>query len=192
MDFDNKRSVENKMAEWLAHPMEFGVQPEVVQYTRTYDPVLITYGRVEIHLVDYKMPNGTIGRGFVNGPLTWSFLGKDVNTINDADLFVAYCGWAWLFPALQHGTVQTDFVSKMEEARFVEKKRKEGLENVQITHRYKIGDSELFEFSATKKGKRLQGAGDLESDLTFESGDARVALPSIYFLLGNQVIEAMQ
>ena len=70
LDFENKRSVENKMAEWLAHPMEFGVQPDVVQYTLTYNVVLITYGRVEIHLVDYKMPNGTIGRGFVNGSLT--------------------------------------------------------------------------------------------------------------------------
>ena len=88
--------------------------------------------------------------------------------------------------------METDFVSKVEEACFVAKKRKEGLENVQITHRYKIIDSELFEFSATRKGKPVQGAGDSESDLTFESGDARMALPSIYFLLGNQVIEAMR
>ena len=72
---------------------------------------LVAYGNVQIHLVDYKMPDGTIGRGFVNDNLTWSFLGDPVNLINDDDLFVAYCGWAWLFPALQQGTVQTTFVS---------------------------------------------------------------------------------
>src|ERR1035437_769616 len=118
----NKRPKEQKMAEWLAHPSEFGVLPESVHFKRTYKAKLITYGRVEIHLVDYKMPDGTIGRGFVNDGLTWSFLGEQVNSIKDDDLFVAYCGWAWLFPALQKGNVQTTFVSNGEESKFLDRK----------------------------------------------------------------------
>jgi hypothetical protein len=93
--FGNKKSIEGKMAEWLAHPNEFGVIPEVVRFKKIYKAKLITYGNVEIHLVDYEMPDGTTGRGFVNGRLTWSFLGDEVNMIKDDDFFVAYCGLAF-------------------------------------------------------------------------------------------------
>ena len=62
--FGNKRPIEEEMAKWLAHPNEFGVQPETVRFKRTYKAKLISHGSVEIHLVDYKMPDGTIGRGF--------------------------------------------------------------------------------------------------------------------------------
>lgn len=71
-----KRPIEDKMAEWLAHLSEFGVRPKTVRFKRTYKADLITYGKVEIHLVEYTMPDGTVGRGFVNGGLTWSFLGR--------------------------------------------------------------------------------------------------------------------
>lgn len=98
---DNSRAVEQKMAEWLAHPMEFGVRPESVRLKHTYKADLITYGKLDIHLVDYTMPDGTTGRGFVNEGLTWSFLGPEVDSIKDEELFVAYCGWAWLFPAVR-------------------------------------------------------------------------------------------
>lgn len=69
------RRIENEMAEWLAHPNEFGVRPKRVQLKRTYRVNVITYGDVKLHLVEYEMPDGTAGRGFVNGSLTWSFLG---------------------------------------------------------------------------------------------------------------------
>jgi hypothetical protein len=106
--FGSKRAIEEKMAGWLAHPNEFGVRPESVRFKRTYKAQLVTYGKVQIHLVGYRMPDGTTGRGFVNDGLTWSFIGAEVNSLNDDDLFVAYCGWAWLFPALQGGTARRD------------------------------------------------------------------------------------
>lgn len=105
------------------------------------------------------MPDGTAGRGFLNGSLTWSFLGDDVNAISDDDLLVAYCGWAWLFPALQAGNVATEFPPLTEEADFRAKKQNDGLKDLELTGRYKIGTSELFEFKATKGGKADQGCG---------------------------------
>ena len=72
--FGKKRAIEKEMADWLAHPAEFGVQPKSVRLKRTYRGEVINTGAVEIHLVEYEMPDGTQGRGFVNGPLTWSFL----------------------------------------------------------------------------------------------------------------------
>ena len=186
--FGNKKRIEEKMAEWLAHPMEFGVQPEIVRFKRTYQAKLITYGKVQIHLVDYEMPDGTIGRGFVNDGLTWSFIGEEVNSIKDDDLFIAYCGWAWLFPPLQKGTVQTNFVSNGEEAKFLAKKQGEGLTEIQVTNRYKIGTSELTEFLAEQEARPVRGAGDMTAEVLFTADDPRFNLPSIYFLLGEQVI----
>src|SRR6185503_8879694 len=188
----NKDQIEEQMAEWLAHPMEFGVRPEMVRFKHTYKAQLITYGNVQIHLVDYKMPDGIIGRGFVNDNLTWSFLGEPVNLINDDDLFVAYCGWAWLFPALQQGTVQTMFVSSGEESKFLAKKQQEGITDIEVLSRYKIGTSELTEYVARHNGVPVKGAGDLTAEVLFTASDARCNLPSIYFLLGEQVIESIE
>ena len=190
--FGNKRQIEDKMAEWLAHPNEFGVRPESVRFKKTYKAKLITYGNVEIHLVEYKMSDGTTGRGFVNGGLTWSFLGEEVNALKDDDLFVAYCGWAWLFPALQGGTVQTDFTSSGEEARYLAKKKQEGLREIEVTARYKIGTSELTEFKALRDGSPVKGAGDSTAEVELAQSDARFNLPSIYFLLGQQVIQSIR
>ena len=187
----NKDQIEQQMADWLAHPMEFGVPPEMVRFKRTYTARLVTYGDVQIHLVDYKMPGGVTGRGFVNDNLTWSFLGEPVNLINDDDLFVAYCGWAWLFPALQQGTVQTIFASSGEESKFLAKKQQEGITDIEVLSRYKIGTSELTEFVARHNGSLVKGAGDSTAEVLFTATDARSNLPSIYFLLGEQVIESV-
>jgi hypothetical protein len=112
--FGRTRAIEKEMADWLAHPAEFGVPPKTVRLKRTYRGEVIITGAVEIHLVEYEMPDGTTGRGFVNGSLTWSFLGDEVNAIADDDLMTAYWGWAWLFPALQAGNAVTDFPSLTE------------------------------------------------------------------------------
>lgn len=190
--FGGKRPIEAKMAEWLAHPNEFGVPPKSVAFRRTLKARLITYGDVEIHLVAYTMPDGTTGRGFVNGSLTWSFLGPEVNAIRDEDLFVAYCGWAWLFPALQQGTVQTAFDSSGEEEKYLAAKKQEGFAGIQATERYRIGTSELTEFRAQRNGSPVRGAGDTNGEVVFDSGDPRFNLPSIYFLLGQQVIQSVR
>lgn len=188
----SRARIEKEMAQWLAHPNEFGEQPRKVRLKRTYRGHMVTYGDVELHMVEYEMPNGTRGRGFVNGSLTWSFLGDEVDAIADDDLMVAYCGWAWLFPALQVGNVATEFMSLSEEADFRAKKERDGLQDLVFTSRYKIGTSELFEYRAMFNGKRIQGAGDTTTEVSYEEGDPRCNLPSIYFLLGQHTIKSMR
>lgn len=192
LGFKNKKSIENEMSEWLAHPHEFGIQPKSVRFKRTYKVNLVSYGTMKIHLVNYEMPNGILGRGFVNGNLTWSFLGSDINLLNDDDLLTAYCGWAWLFPALQSDAVITDFESEGELERFMEKKKKEGFQAIKIGDRFKIGTSELFEYKSTKQGIEFNGAGDSNIDISFQTGDPKSNLPAIYFLLGEQVIKSVK
>jgi hypothetical protein len=68
--FIDKKKIENQMAEWLSHPLEFGATPKLVRYRKTEKAELVTYGKVQIHVVDYEMPNGKKGRGFVNDSLT--------------------------------------------------------------------------------------------------------------------------
>ncbi|WP_150047759.1 hypothetical protein [Methylomonas rhizoryzae] len=186
-----KKPIEEKMAEWLSHPAEFGVAPKSVSFIKTYNAKLISYGNVQIHLVSYTMPDGTVGRGFVNGGLTWSFLGSDLNAISDDDLFQAYCGWAWLFPALQDGSVQNKFESSGEEERFFDKLKKEGYSDIHPGGRYKIGTSELTEFRTKRNGTDFRGVGDTNSDLVFPASDPRFNLPSIYFFLGQQIVQSV-
>jgi hypothetical protein len=180
------------MTEWLAHPNEFGQRPASVRYRKTYRAELITHGPVDIDLVDYVMPDGTRGRGFVNGPLTWSFLGEGVQAISDDDLLLAYCGWAWLFPALQAGSVDTSFGSTDEEARLTERKIASGITDFRITGRFRIGTSELFEYAGAFGGKQIRGAGNTEDDLSFAEGEVNYGLPTIYFLLGRVALQSLQ
>jgi hypothetical protein len=189
---DGNSPIEENMAEWLAHPSEFGVRPKNMRIKHTYKADLITYGKVEIHLVEYTMPDGTVGRGFVNGGLTWSFFGAGVNAIKDDELFVAYCGWAWLFPPLQKGTVKSKFTSSGEEAKYLAKKRQEGLTDIEVTERYKIGTTELTEFKARRNGTAVHGAGETDAEVIFPASDPRFNLPAIYFFLGQQVIQSVQ
>lgn len=184
----DKKKIENQMAEWLSHPSEFGVAPKLVRYRKTEKAKLVTYGKVQIYVVDYEMPNGKKGRGFVNNSLTWSFLGDQVNAISDDDHFTAYCGWAWLFPALQAETVKTDFVSQKEESAFTNSRKGSGITDFRITGRYQIGTSELFEYDGIRDGRKIKGAGGSESLVEYAASDARFALPAIYFLLGEEVI----
>jgi hypothetical protein len=98
-DFVNKKKLEKKMAEWLAHPMEFGIAPQLVQYKTSFQVKLLGSGKTAMHLTDYVMPDGTRGRGIVE-PVTWSFLGEQINEMSDQDMVIAYCGWLWLLPSL--------------------------------------------------------------------------------------------
>lgn len=145
-----KRKAEAQLAEWLAHPQEFG------------------------------------------GTETWSFVGDEVNAIADDALIQAYCGWSGLFPALQAGRILTTFEPDGEEARFLAQKQAEGLTDVAIITRYKIGTSELFEFTAVFDGKPAKGAGNTGDEVGFLADDACYGLPPIYFLLGRFAIKAMR
>jgi len=186
-----KRPIEKQMAEWLAHPNEFGVKPESVKFKKTYKGTLLGMGKTEIHLVDYKMPGGVTGRGFVNGSLTWSFLGDQVKAIDDYNLIKAYCGWAWLFPSIQHGNVVTNFDSEAEQARLSANLESQGIQELKFREKYKMGDSELFEFFGKQDGEEIRGAGDSEFQTIFRKSQTQFGLPAIYFHLGGEVIQSL-
>ena len=187
-ELSESKHIEEEMAAWLAHPREFGVRPTTVRLLKTYHASLVGYGDCRIHLVAYRMPDGSTGRGFVNPPLTWSFLGPEVNAITDDDLLVAYCGWAWLFTALQNGSAETVAVDASAHDDFLQGKRADGYASVSVDACYRVGDVVLVEFTATKDGVSVKGAGNSDTEVIIPSSDARFALPPIFFLLGPEVI----
>ena len=105
---DEARKAEVTLAEWLAHPMEFGVKPKRTKYLTYHFQTRIAGSPqpVNVHIIEYEMPNGTYGRGFVN-PVTWSFLGPlPYDKLTDVQLVTAYSGWLWIFSALNNGSAQ--------------------------------------------------------------------------------------
>lgn len=178
---------EEAIAQWLAHPNEFGVAPKRVKHRRAH-ALKTMWGPVTVHVLDYEMPDGTRGIGFVN-PITWSFFADRVPEIPEDELVRAYMGWAFLFPALQSGKATSDFVSEGEEQRFLEMKAMQRVfSDIEITARYKIGTSELFEYRGKFEGMTVRGAGNVESEVVFDESDPCYDLPAIYFLLGREVV----
>jgi len=185
------KEIENCMAKWLAHPAEFGVAPKAVRYLRTYKLTLIGDGDIDVHLVEYEMPGYTKSRGFVNPPLTWSFLG-DTSEFSDHELLVAYCGWAWMFPRIQAGTVVTNFASDGEETRYIAQKKAQGFSDIKVTSSYKIGTSEIYEVDGVLAGKPTKSAGNTEAETVFTADSPQFKLPAIYSFLGPQVIKSVR
>ena len=182
----DKKLAEKELATWLSHPNEFGTPPKSVKHKRKYK--LNFMGEpTDVHLLTYTMPDGTTGRGFVN-PITWSFLGDGVNEIPDDQIIQAYAGWVFTFTGMQNGSILTQFESEGEEQAYLQDLTNNGLSNIVITAKYKIGTSELFEFTAEHAGSPVKGAGSTDVEVGFSAQDARYNLPAIYTLLGQQVL----
>jgi hypothetical protein len=177
------RSAEKTLAEWLAHPMEFGVKPTSTKYLTSISTAVAGMpAPVTVHVVEYQMPDGTYGKGFVN-PITWSFLGDlPYDKLTNEQLVTAYSGWVWLFSALQNGNAQTDFAPSTTGS-FTRKLKQDGIDGVTITSQYRVGDSEFFEFEGRKAGSKVKGAGSVEATLVFDETEPQAALPIVYTFL---------
>ena len=184
---DQETAVE-EFSQWLAHPNELGQRPQEVHVKSVHEVELAGYGSLSIFLMSYRMQDGTQGRGFVN-PITWAFFNDGVERISDEALLQAYCGWAWLFPAIQDEAVLTDFESSGEEQAFA--KAMSDIQDFRIVDRFKIGDSEIFEYRGQVDSddtlKKVRGAGNTEAELQLTEDMPEYCLPAVYFLVGHMV-----
>jgi hypothetical protein len=164
--------------------MEFGVAPKRVKYLASIETTILGLDKpVSVHVVEYEMPDGTYGKGFVN-PLTWSFAGPlPYDRLTNAQLVTAYAGWFWIFNALHNKQVVTEFQPTTLNA-FLRGLEHEGIDNVVVKDTYKVMDSELFEFSGQRAGARIKGAGSIESKLVLDAAAPEASLPMIYSYLG--------
>ena len=177
------RSAEDALAIWLAHPLEFGVRPKRVKYLTSISTAISGRDKpVNVRVVEYEMPDGTYGKGFVN-PVTWSFVGElPYDRLTNLQLVMAYSGWVLLFGSLQNGKATSEFSPTTLD----EVKRNllvKGVEAVSISNKYRIGDSEFFEFRGTRAGHVVKGAGSIEFALILDESDPRTSLPVVYTFL---------
>jgi len=176
--------VEKTMADWLADPHEFGVAPRQVRYLRTVAIALAGEPTpVTVHLVEYRMPNGVYGRGFVN-PLAWSFLGQiPYDKLSDQELVTSYLGWLWMFSAIQEGRA-TPAVAPQALAPLLADLARDGVRDVVVTESTKVGTLEFYAFTGIREGKAVAGAGSGSSRLVLDAASPQAALPVLYTYLG--------
>jgi hypothetical protein len=181
---DEVAQVENAMAQWLSHPIEFGVPPRSVRYLRSVSIRLADQpAPVVIHMVEYLMPNGIYGRGFVN-PVAWSFLGPvPYDKLTDIQLVTAYLGWLWLSSAIQEGRASASFEAHSLKPLIAEL-NKDGVSGVVMTEQTKVGNLEFFEFTGVREGKPVKGAGAAGSKLILDASSPAAFLPVLYTYLG--------
>ena len=181
---DEQRNVEQTMAEWLAHPMEFGVRPKRVSYLRSVTTKMAGKPTpVNVNIVEYEMPDGTYGRGFVN-PVTWSFLGPiPYSKLTDEQLVTAYSGWLWIFSAMNQHRVQTEF-EPATLSTLLTSLANEGISGIVVSGKYKVGTSEFFEFKGQRGTTGIKGAGSAGSKLILEATSPQASLPIVYSYLG--------
>ena len=179
------RKVEATMAKWLADPLEYGVKPVRVKYlTSLSAPFAGEDRQITVHIVEYRMPGGEYGKGFV-GPLTWAFEGSlPYDKLTDRQLVAAYTGWLWLFSTLQKGTTETQFTPSTRD-KFIHAVELKQVEKLKITSQYRVVDSEIFEFVGQGPNGPVKGAGSLESQLILDAASPEAALPVVYTYLAK-------
>lgn len=144
------------MAEWLAHPMEYGVAPAElsVYYRKEVDWF---NEREKVFLVKYLMPGGESGIGFT-GPITWSFHSISLEEIkgmyqrtHKQRLVSLYAGWFLAFVLSQEdpSLTQPD-AEKMrrliEELQTVNEEETQYPVNLQFHDYMKVGEREHYIF----------------------------------------------
>ena len=97
---------EQEMADWLAHPMEFGEPPEHVEEIhceKTYWPLFDK--KIDLSFHRYRMKDGFSSIG-MTGPITWSFLGDDLSGFTMEELKRLYAAGISHLPRSTYPTIR--------------------------------------------------------------------------------------
>lgn len=174
--------------EWMKK--EFKEEPKKIKYKRTYKRLMM--GKAfRVELLYYVMKNGDKGR-ILFSPIIKAFSDKEAKNIKDDDLIYAYGGWLFLSGGIKDGFIKTSFKSKRQEAKYLNIKKNIGLEDIQVLKKYKIGTSEIFEISGKLDSIDILCAGNEEIDICFDKNHPNFSIPTIYFLLGEQVFKGSE
>ncbi len=174
--------------EWMVK--EFKEEPTKIKYKKTYKRLMM--GKAfRVELLHYVMKNGDSGRVLFS-PIIKAFSDVEAKGVTDTDLIYAYGGWLFLSGGIKDGFIKTSFKSKRQEKRYLDIKKNMGLEEIEVLKKYKIGTSEIFEISARLDSVDILCAGNEEVDVCFDENQANFYLPTIYFLLGEQVFQGSE
>lgn len=179
---------EQEMADWLAHPMEFGEAPEEVQEIhreRTQWPLLDD--EVELVFHRYRTKDGFTSIG-MTGPITWSFLGDDLRGFTMGELKRLYAGWYINFAAVNSSGYSVEQNRREKES--LAKQLRETLEGfVKIVDYVRAGELVFYAYRARRDRQEVVVATDTAEDLVYEPESKYLRLPPLYYFMGAWFFE---
>lgn len=182
---------EAAVTEWLKSPMEFGVEPFEVKWQSAKKGSVWGLGKsLIVDMVRYTMPDGATGRAFYHPNFTWSFLGPELESISDDDLYTAYFGWMFTGVARLGNIMEFGVTDPEADEKFVAFAKSHGHTDVTIGDHYRFTPSgapvfDVWEFISMKDGKAYRGAGTVDAIIAFPEDTPILGLPPIYYFLGR-------
>ena len=181
---------EQRMSEWLAHPMEFGEPPvEMKEIHRETTPWPLEDGNVEIVLYRYRMKDGHVGIGMTSSVITWSFLTEGVlDGLSNEEMKCAFAGWYVSFLAVQQHSG---------ESKEIEERRKELAEQlaasnsnfVELKEFQPIGSLLFYAYREQRGADVIVIATDRELPREYPADSKFLKLPVLYNYIGSLFFE---
>jgi hypothetical protein len=182
------KSSEQEMANWLAHPMEFGEPPEEIEeihQEKTQWPLFDE--KVEIAFHRYRMKDGFSSIG-MTGPITWSFVGDDLSGFTTEELKRLYAGWYIAFLAVNSPNYSRE--QEEQERQTVEEKLRRKLAGfVGVVDFLSFGELVFYAYKIKRGDEEVIIATDRTNKMEYEAESKYLRLPPLYYFLGSLFFE---
>lgn len=177
------KNSEQEMANWIAHPMEFGELPEEIEEIhREKTPWPLLDEEVEIAFHRYRMKDGFSSIG-MTGPITWSFLGDDLSSFTTEELKRLYAGWYIAFAAVNSSNYSKKQNDQERQALEQELREKKG-EMTKVIDYLSIGELVFYAYQIKHGDQKMVIATDRTNQKEYETGSKYLRLPPLYYFLG--------
>jgi hypothetical protein len=173
----------DELSSWLEE--HYKVKAKKIKHKRSFKRLMMNRS-ARIEFIYFTLEDGRNGRAFYS-PFIQVFLDIDTKGVRDEDLLVAHGGWLFLSSGLKDNFITKDFKSHKQRREYLEYKKLMGLEEIKIIEQYKIGHSEIFVIEGVLEGYKTRCAGNAEVDICFDEMTDYFHIPTVYFLLGEQV-----
>jgi hypothetical protein len=179
---------EQEMATWLAHPMEFGTPPmEIKEIYREKTSWPLFDDEIELVFHQYKMKNGFTSIG-MTGPITWSFLGDNLNGFSMEELKRLYAGWYIAFSAIN----SENYSEKQNQKQWVEveaKLKREHTNFINVLDYLSVGELIFYAYKVMQNDAPIVIVTDIENQMEYEANSKYLRLPPLYYFLGSLFFE---
>lgn len=163
------KTSEQALANWLAHPMEFGEPPEEIKEIhreKTRWPLFDE--KVDIAFHRYKMRSGFSSIG-MTGPITWGFIGDDLSGFTTEELKRLHAGWYIAFLAVNSPNYSRE--QEEQERQAVEEKLRGKLaRSVCIVDYLRIGDLVFYAYKVKPGDEEVIIATDGTDQMEYGTG----------------------
>lgn len=178
-------SEEEKMAEWLAHPMEFGKPPEKIKeiYRVETDWPLFDE-KVTFALHSYEMENKYSAIG-MTGPITWSFLDIKFDQFSPEELKVLYAGWHVNFIAINSENYSPE-KSQEKQNEILQQLSSNVPGFIEIVDFLYIGDLLFYAYTVKNDQNDILTIAEYDDErIEFELNSKYLQLPPLYYFIGT-------